>query len=78
MPGSSIDNSKTPAPCARGSAVVPGSTAGCFALFYEVVALEYSDPAYGAVHLLTVDAHRCKWVVDNLLLMRDNLSGLHP
>ena len=31
--------------------------AGCFALFGQVVALEYSNPAYGAVNLLAVDAH---------------------
>ena len=36
---------------------MPGGTAGCRALFEQVLALEYSDPAYGAVHLLTVDAH---------------------
>lgn len=34
-----------------------GGTAGCWELFQEVLALEYSDPAYGAVNLLTVDAH---------------------
>ena len=37
-------------PCARCGAVVPGGTAGCFALFGQVVALEYSDPAYGAAN----------------------------
>ena len=40
------------APCARCGAVVPGGTAGCFALFGQIMALEYSDPAYGAVNLL--------------------------
>ena len=43
--------------CARCGAVVPGSTAGCFALFGQIMALEYRDPAYGAVNLLAVDAH---------------------
>jgi hypothetical protein len=37
--------------------VVPGGTAGCRKLFEELLALEYSDPAYGAVHLLAVDAY---------------------
>ena len=37
--------------------MAPGGTASCWELFHEVLALEYSDPAYGAVHLLTVDAH---------------------
>ena len=44
-------------PCARCGAVVPDGTAGCFALFGQIMALEYSDPAYGAVNLLAVDAH---------------------
>jgi hypothetical protein len=52
-----IDNSKPLAPCARCGANVPGGTEGCWKLFHKVLALEYSDPAYGAVHLLTVDAH---------------------
>jgi hypothetical protein len=43
--------------CAHCSAVVPGGTAGCFELFSQIMALEYSDPAYGAVNLLAVDAH---------------------
>jgi len=29
----------------------------CFALFGQVVAMEYSNLAYGAVNLLSVDAH---------------------
>ena len=32
-------------------------SAGCFALFGQVLALEYSNPAYGAVNHLAVDAH---------------------
>ncbi len=43
--------------CSRCGAVAPDGQAGCRRLFEEVLALEYSDPAYGAVHLLTVDAH---------------------
>jgi hypothetical protein len=57
MTDSPIDNSETPAACTRCGAVVPGGTAGCWRLFREVLALEYSDPAYGAVNLMTVDAH---------------------
>ena len=37
--------------------MVPGGVEGCFVLFNEVLALEYSDPAHGAVNLLSVDAH---------------------
>jgi hypothetical protein len=36
---------------------VPGGAAGCFAPFGQIMTLEYSDPAYGAVNLLAVDAH---------------------
>ena len=43
--------------CERCGAVVSGGTAGCHELFYEVLALEYTDLACGAVHLLTVDAY---------------------
>jgi hypothetical protein len=53
----SLAGTRRPGACARCGAVVPGGTEGCFALFYQVVALEYSDPAYGAVNLLSVDAH---------------------
>ena len=52
-----MTDDETPRPCARCDAVVPGGTVGCFALFYQVEAKEYTDPAYGAVNLLTVDAH---------------------
>ena len=55
MPDSPVD-ARTFA-CARCGAVAPGGVEGCFALFGQVVALEYSDPAYGAVNLLSVDAH---------------------
>ena len=43
--------------CAYCGAAVPGGAAGCQNLFHEILALEYADPAYGAVHLLTVDAY---------------------
>ncbi len=43
--------------CSRCGATAPDGQADCRQLFEEVLALEYSDPAYGAVHLLTVDAH---------------------
>ena len=53
----SIDHSEPLALCTRCGANVPGGTEGCWKLFHKVLTLEYSDPAYGAVHLLTVDAH---------------------
>jgi hypothetical protein len=43
--------------CAGCGAQVPGGTEGCWKLFREILVLEYSDPAYGAVHHLTIDAH---------------------
>lgn len=45
------------APCTSCGAVVPGGTEGCRKLFGEALAREYSDPVYGAVHFLTVDAY---------------------
>jgi hypothetical protein len=45
------------APCACCGAVLPGGDEGCRAAFGEVLAREFSDRAYGAVHLFTVDAH---------------------
>jgi len=57
MPGISRDHPEALARCTRCGATVPGGTEGCWKLFQEVLALEYSDPAYGPVHLLTVDAH---------------------
>jgi len=45
------------APCPRCGALVRDGVEGCFALFYEMSGHEYSDPAYGAVNLLSVDAH---------------------
>jgi len=53
----SLDNSETLTRCARCGAMLPGGSAGCFALFAEVSALEYSDPAYAAVNFLSTDAH---------------------
>jgi hypothetical protein len=53
----STDQSSTPSACACCGGVVPGGTAGCRKFFEELLALEYSDPAYGDVHLLTVDAY---------------------
>ena len=46
-----------PAPCAGCGAVLPGDSGGCRRLFEEMLAKEYSDPAYGAVHMLCVDAY---------------------
>ena len=56
MSSPSTDNPKILAPCDRCGGIAPGGIAGCRDLFEKVLALEYSDPAYGAVHLLTVDA----------------------
>ena len=33
------------------------SSPGCWAIYGEVLAREYSDPAYGVMHRLTVDAY---------------------
>ena len=43
--------------CASCGAIVPGGTEVCHKLCEEVLALGYSYPAYGAVHLCTVDAY---------------------
>jgi hypothetical protein len=34
-----------------------GASPGCWALYGEVLAREYTDPRYGAAHQLTVDAY---------------------
>lgn len=47
----------TPGPCSRCGALLPGGDEGCWAAFHAILAREYSDPAYAAVNLLTVDAH---------------------
>jgi len=43
--------------CDECGAAVPSEFASCKAVFEGVCSLEYGDPAYGAVHLLTVDAY---------------------
>jgi hypothetical protein len=43
--------------CPMCRAKVAGGEDGCQKLFERVLAKEYSDPAYGAVHLLTVDCY---------------------
>jgi len=43
--------------CPRCGAPARGGLRGCFDLLSEVLAREYMDPEYGAVHLFTVDAH---------------------
>lgn len=52
-------NAGRPAPCKRCGAH------DCRELFHAVLALEYSDPAYGAVNLLTVDAHALQHLEDH-------------
>jgi hypothetical protein len=43
--------------CSSCSASVFGGKDGCHKLFEEILTLEYSNPDYGAVHLLSVDAY---------------------
>ena len=43
--------------CDECGAVVPPQFNSCRAVFEEVCALEYTNPPFGAVHLLTVDAY---------------------
>lgn len=43
--------------CVECGAMPPAGFASCKAVFEDVCALEYGDPRYGAVHLLTVDAY---------------------
>jgi hypothetical protein len=51
MPDPTVDDS-TPLALRNGcGAPLPGGTEGCWNLFHQVVALEYSDPAFGAVNL---------------------------
>src|SRR5580700_7062740 len=45
------------AKCPRCDAVVPERFANCAAMFHAVLEREYSDPAFGAAHLFTVDAY---------------------
>ena len=57
MSNPTADDSQPLAPCTGCGARVPGGTQGCWKLLHQVLALEYSDPAFGAVNLLAVDAH---------------------
>jgi hypothetical protein len=57
MAGSAAEADMTQEQCSRCGAVVAGGTEGCRRLFHQLLAQEYSDPAYGAVNLLAVDAH---------------------
>jgi len=43
--------------CPYCKAIVAGGVDGCVSLFNEILTLEYTNPEYGAVHLLTCDAH---------------------
>jgi hypothetical protein len=43
--------------CPYCKAIVAGGVEGCVSLFNEILTLEYTNPEYGAVHLLTCDAH---------------------
>lgn len=43
--------------CAGCGAAVDGGTVGCGALFDEVLARDYSDPAYFRCHKLVVDCY---------------------
>lgn len=44
-------------PVVEQSTNPPGASPGCYALYTEVLAREYSDYRYAAVHNLTVDAY---------------------
>lgn len=44
---------------------MPGGDAGCWDAFYAILALEYSDPAYAAANLFTVDAHALQHAEDH-------------
>ena len=52
-----ITDTDPPACCSRCGAPLPDGAEGCRTAFYAILAREFSDPAYGAVNLLTVDAH---------------------
>jgi hypothetical protein len=43
--------------CPCCGVVLTGGKAACKALFEQILAREYGDPAYAAVHLLTVDSY---------------------
>ncbi len=58
MTGDSASGENDPrASCPDCGAVLSGGNAGCRRLFEQLLANEYSDPSYGAVHLLCVDAY---------------------
>lgn len=42
--------------CPECGGTIPATFQSCKAVFEEVCALEYGDPAYAAAHLMTVDA----------------------
>jgi len=60
-----MENPESIASCTRCGAVVPGGTQGCQRLFQEILALEYSETAYGAIHLLSVDAYALRHCEDH-------------
>lgn len=43
--------------CAGCGLVVPNGTAGCQAIYNELLVLDYSNPAYGRLHRLKVDTY---------------------
>ena len=51
------DDSVSAVRCSRCGAIVPGGAEGCRMLFEQALALEYGDPAHGAVRLLAVDVY---------------------
>ncbi len=50
-----------------------GASPGCWAVYGEVLAKEYSDAAYYRVHRLTVDAYSAQHPVQ-----RNILAGVQP
>jgi hypothetical protein len=57
MLGISMTQSNLPNRCAHCGAAVPQAFESCKAMFDHVCSLEYGDRAFGATHLLTVDAY---------------------
>lgn len=60
-----MSQTAVPAACSQCGAMVPGGADGCFAQFATLNARAYADPAYGAVHLLCVDAHALQHLEDH-------------
>ena len=56
--------------CPGCGALVAGGHAGCRAALLKVLAHEYADPAYAAVHPLTVDAYALQHPEDQPLRSR--------